>query len=147
MQTNEFYDSIMNVIKDEISLTGTYDGKLFGLVEKDGEFAISKIDVPNKNLDDDFGTIISIMKTKTIIDTFPQELRSDGFEIIAFAHTEILFTEKTKKLVFIKITVDEDGYNVVDEHKVYDIDSNTAINNDGELVYTKPKLVELKKYN
>jgi hypothetical protein len=141
----EFYSEVLDVIKDEINFTGTYQGKLFALVN-DGTpcRSICTTDIPNKNLDDVADLFVKVMETKQKIDGFPKKLREDGNNPMCFAHTELFYSENQKKLVFIKIDIDDDGDTVVRETNKYEIKENEIfVDENGNLIKNKTKLIEV----
>jgi hypothetical protein len=131
-------------MKDEISITGTYQGKLFCLVDDANNICTAEI--PNKNLDDMGDLFLKVMQTQHLIDEFPVRLRNDGMTPLAFAHTELFYSETSSRIAFIKIAIDDDGDNVVLEHKKYEIKNNEIIVDEkGNLKKQKVKLVEIEE--
>jgi hypothetical protein len=142
---NEFYDTIFSIMKDEINLTGTYQSKVFAFVESDGEFSVTTVNISNKNLDNVIDMLVKVAETKQVIDEFPKKILSDGKNPLAFAHTEMYYSEESRKIIFIKVKINEDGGSSVLEHRKYDIKNDEIfVAEDGSLKRQKMKLVEVE---
>lgn len=141
MTKNDFKKCIHGLIKDELFFTKKYQSKVFAnVIDKDGDDAVTSIEISNKNFDNKFELFKSMIETKKDIQKFIRNLLNDDMDIISIIHTETIETDG--KIVITKMCLDVvDGEFKQDEIIKYDISpSESFINEDGSITQTNPKL-------
>jgi hypothetical protein len=141
MTKNDFKKCIHGLIKDELFFTKKYQSKVFAnVIDKDGDDAVTSIEISNKNFDNKFELFKSMIETKKDIQKFIRNLLNDDMDIISIIHTETIETDG--KIVITKLCLDVvDGEFKQDEIIKYDISpSESFINEDGSITQTNPKL-------
>jgi hypothetical protein len=141
MTKNDFKKCIHGLIKDELFFTKKYQSKVFAnVIDKDGDDAVTSIEISNKNFDNKFELFKSMIETKKDIQKFIRNLLNDDMDIISIIHTETIETDG--KIVITKMCLDVvDGKFKQDEIIKYDISpSESFINEDGSITQTNPKL-------
>jgi hypothetical protein len=141
MTKNDFKKCIHGLIKDELFFTKKYQSKVFAnVIDKDGDDAVTSIEISNKNFDNKFELFKSMIETKKDIQKFIRNLLNDDMDIISIIHTETIETDG--KFIITKLCLDVvDGEFKQDEIIKYDISpSESFINEDGSITQTNPKL-------
>lgn len=152
MNQKEFFSTVIETIKGEFFLTGTYQSKIFGLVvDETNETAICSAPMPNKNLDDLIDLVQSVIKTKEVIQSFVPSLIEDGNMPLYLCHTE-LFTKdegRTKIINTIKIEIDSETKKLKPfQFTKYRVENDEIfVDENGDMANKNVKLVEIEEEN
>ncbi len=144
MTKKQFFECMINLVKDEYHLYGEYTSKIFSLAENQkGDEAIATAVLQNKDLDTD---IASIVTSKIEISKFINKLRSENMKIHGLVHAEQITINGEKVLVYITFEVDDNQNLQVKGVDIYNvIDETTAVDSDGDIVKTPTRLVNRKE--
>ena len=134
------------IAKLEVEMTDNYQGKVFAITQKDGNEAICAVNVPTKDITN-LNFIKDIIETKEIINNFIQSIMNDDIEIKGIVHTECMKREDVFCVSFVKVKMIkiENGYRAAPQEDLehYTINyGETSVNENGEMVKTKSKLVK-----
>jgi hypothetical protein len=134
------------IAKLEVEMTDNYQGKVFAITQKDGNEALCAVNVPTKDMTN-LNFIKDIIETKEIINNFIQNILNDDMEIKGIVHTECMKREDVFCVSFIKVKMikTENGYRAAPQEDLehYAINyGETSVNEKGEMVKTKSKLVK-----
>ncbi len=144
MTKKQFFECMINLVKDEYHLYGEYTSKIFSLAENQkGDEAIATAVLQNKDFDKD---ISSVVTSKVEISKFIDKLRGDNMTIHGFAHAEQITLMGEKVLVYITFEVDDEQKLQVNDVDIYNvIDGTSSVDSDGDIVKTPTTLVNRKE--
>jgi hypothetical protein len=144
-KVDEFFRKCLSVVKDEFSITGKIQSKIFAFCEdSDGNDALSTVLISEKDMTKPDEAFKKIIETKQVIQEYPSRLRDEGKTPIAFVHVELYITLEEKRISFVKVKVnDDDTMKVIDSKQFKIIDNEMRVKEDGEIVKGSPKMVEV----